>query len=70
MNEQVDNTGFLTLLLAFFMNVWNIFSEWFSVKNINEVVVLITGVLAMVYMFYKMILERKNYKKMKNENNK
>lgn len=37
---------------SIFMNIWN----KFSVKNINEYVVLVTSIIALVFMLYKLIL--------------
>lgn len=41
--------GILSVLATFLMNIWN----WISVKDINEFIVLITGIIGLVYMFFK-----------------
>jgi hypothetical protein len=63
MDETIENTGYFALFLTFFMNAWNFLAKFVTVKSINEVVVLITGILAMIYMIYKVRRERQSWKR-------
>lgn len=50
--------GFLAVVGSIFMNIWN----HISMKGINEFIVLITGIVGLIYMIYKLRLIVMEYK--------
>jgi len=70
MEETAHNTGWFAVILAFFMNVWNFLAQRIQIKDINDLLVLITTILAMGYMFHRFRRERRLDKKEREQNNK
>lgn len=69
-NPETDKIGWLVVLTGWFMGLWN----WLT-EHGNETIVVISGILGMIFLFFKIKLtvteykiKRKELKKLENEN--